>query len=212
MPMISELRSAALILTTAINLISPARVMAQGVERLLLPIATEETPGAYGAVSETWAYNDSNETVAIGPVSPVHFALAPKSVARLRPAPVPAGAAGLLLNIPSAFAENVHITTRVRDITRLTSGAGIPAVREEAFSSEPLTFLNVPLSSSSRILLRVYQIGRIRCRYRHRTVVSTKRRPSAERTALGYDKSNAGASRTTAFQSRLCDRFHRVRN
>jgi hypothetical protein len=70
-----------------------------------------------------------------------------------------ASPSGLLLYVPKTLdLKELHVNTRVRDISRVASSAGtqIPVVREGDFHSEDFLLLDIPNDARFRSNLRIY--------------------------------------------------------
>ncbi|MHB8997945.1 MAG: hypothetical protein ACYC7A_00445 [Thermoanaerobaculia bacterium] len=133
--------------------------------RVLVPVAIGEIPGAYDSVwtSKLWvrnqgateAYFFANEPcptlcptplLAAGESREVHFR------------PQPAGNPGFVMSVGSD--AKLAFNLRVQDLSRqaLTWGTEIPLVREQSFTSKPISLLNVPLDKLFRQMLRIYAL------------------------------------------------------
>jgi len=143
--------SAAAVITSAVEVESWSRV--------LLPLVGPDVHGANGALwrTETTLMIDS----AIE-VEPLHCEVI---VTCLQfPVGIPiayggiGGALGQFLHVRTADASKLHVNTRVYDVSRSTetAGAEIPIVREEDFTSEPISLLGIPVAPHYRHTLRVY--------------------------------------------------------
>jgi len=129
------------------------------IERILIPIAVSQSPGANGS---RWTsdvqYRSDSEYRFVRPVTiadwspPIHTTIQ-LPVFLLGPTDMP----GMFLDIDKRASAETHISVRVYDVSRPASGVVLPGVREEEFSSTPLQFLNVPVPSpDAAVLLRVY--------------------------------------------------------
>jgi len=139
-------------------------------EKMLIPVAVENAPGAFGALwnSDFWIQNESDGPVdviqnlcylqadprgcSIPPKVPVHRSpLVPGSSSS-----VPAR----LLFVPNARGKDVLFSLRVRDLTRgmLSGGTELPIVREKDFRTSPIRLINVPMESNFRATLRIYDV------------------------------------------------------
>ena len=70
-----------------------------------------------------------------------------------------ASPSGLLLYVPKTLdLKQLHVNSRVRDVSRAASSAGtqIPAVRESDFRSEEFLLLDIPSDARFRSNLRIY--------------------------------------------------------
>jgi len=144
-------------------------------DRILLPIATGEVPGAFGSLWRPEAVVHNGDTVARD------FDADQYCIAECPPRAMPPGQTGHVLfrgepaDNPGqiVFVEHpsnlVAFESRVQDLSRQaqTWGTEIPVVREDEFVSRPIELLNVPIDDRFRLMLRVYDIdgrsdGRVR--------------------------------------------------
>jgi hypothetical protein len=67
---------------------------------------------------------------------------------------------GIVLYAIRGTADSLHLASRIRDTSRQTETAGteVPVVRERDFRSR-LRFINVPVNSRYRVMLRLWAIG-----------------------------------------------------
>ncbi|HYC61461.1 MAG TPA: hypothetical protein VEK79_18040 [Thermoanaerobaculia bacterium] len=141
----------AAVVTTAVEVESWSRV--------LLPLVGPDVHGANGALwrTETTLLLDT----AIF-VEPLHCELVITCLQFPVGAPFAytgvAGALGQFLHMRSADKAKLHVNTRVYDVSRSTetAGAEIPIVREEDFTSGPISLLGIPVAPHYRHTLRVY--------------------------------------------------------
>lgn len=65
---------------------------------------------------------------------------------------------GALLQIPPAFAPNLHLSARLLEVSRNAqpTGVDIPIIREDQFFRRATSYLGIPSSSAVRSALRVY--------------------------------------------------------
>lgn len=139
---------------------------AQNFERVLIPVASSGTPGAYGSfwVTELTGYNRG---AAFTPVvlSPGDVCGIPEGCgdppARPRvPFVLDVGTfpMGRFIYVASEGADEVIFKLRVRDAAHPENGFGteVPVARESDFTSETMVLLNVPLVEDARTTLRVY--------------------------------------------------------
>jgi len=149
------------IVAAVFSLTLPAMAQ-QASERLLVPIASADTPGALGSLwrSEIWVRNLSNEAGFAGPVIQSHFTLGPGVTYEL---PIykspPFDPPGKFLFVSGNIADKVAISLRVSDVNSraVNEGTEIPVVREREFRAGRVVLINVPANSLSRTTLRIYQ-------------------------------------------------------
>lgn len=128
-------------------------------ERILLPLFAEQTPGAYGSLwaTEVWIYNDNDKPAGVGNLFPPDGSniLPKQSRSAVGYGPGPARSITVLAD----EAPRLHFNLRVRDRSRQaqTAGTEIPVVRESEFLSGKVILLNVPAEERFRQMLRVYQ-------------------------------------------------------
>ncbi|MEA2329503.1 MAG: hypothetical protein QOE68_4462 [Thermoanaerobaculia bacterium] len=67
---------------------------------------------------------------------------------------------GIVLYAVRGTADSLHLASRIRDTSRQaeTAGTEVPVVRERNFRSR-LSFINVPVNSRYRVMLRLWAIG-----------------------------------------------------
>jgi len=139
--------------------------LAQGVdpvyERILLPITSADTPGVFGALwtTEVWVRNDSDQPVAIFPLTITDATNPPKStwpLAIFRPPPD--APPGQFIYVSRDRADAVRFNVRVFDANQTDRGFGveIPVVRERGFFHDRLVLFNIPTGAETRAALRVY--------------------------------------------------------
>lgn len=149
-----------MILLLCAGILTP-QLGAQGLppgERMLLPVFTEQVPGAFGSLwrSELWVYNDNLESAGVGLVGDVPAKSTSGPVLGQRPTGATPGA--VMTALPH-LAAGLSFNLRVRDLSRSAESFGteIPVVRESEFFTSKVTLLNVPTDSRFRPMLRVYQ-------------------------------------------------------
>ena len=124
-------------------------------------------PGAHGSQWETSVSLATSQESASMPVpllaDPNVGCEAPtgeiESDLRYFPCPDYASPSGLLLYVPQTVPkEQLHVSARVRDITRAASSAGteIPVVRESDFTAQDIVLLDIPSDARFRSNLRIY--------------------------------------------------------
>ncbi len=148
----------------------------QTFDRILLPIATPNVPGAFGSLWMADAVVHNSDTVA-RVFDPDLRCVIPEGC----PSAVPPGQTGHIL-FRGEPAENpglimfvehpsdlMTFESRVQDLSRqaLTWGTELPVVREDAFVTRPIELLNLPIDDRFRLMLRIYDIdgrsdGRVR--------------------------------------------------
>jgi len=129
--------------------------------RVLLPIYTEDQPGALGSVwrSELWVRNESDAPIVITPSAP-HDTISPEFSVQPRVARIQVGQPpGRFLRIAGAEPEGLLFNLRVQDLSRqtLTWGTELPVVEMSEFSTERIILFNVPVEDVSRTSLRIYE-------------------------------------------------------
>ena len=139
-------------------------------EKMLIPVAVEKAPGAFGAVwsSDFWFRNESDLPVDViqnlcylqadprGCSIPGKSNVHRSSLLIGSPTNVPAR----LLFVPSERAGDILFSLRVRDLTRgmFSGGTELPIVRERDFRAKPVELINVPMESNFRATLRIYDV------------------------------------------------------
>ena len=137
-------------------------------ERILLPIFTPPSNGAYGSefVTTFSAVNTSNEAVPIAGLTrfcPIFCSISPVEVepsddANVGGAVEYSGSPGRFIYLRKSQADSLAMNLRVQDISReeLNFGTEIPIVRWSEVRSGPLTLTGVPLDVRFRQALRIY--------------------------------------------------------
>lgn len=140
-------------------------------ERLLVPIATEPLPGAFGSLweSDLWLVTTS-DNLFVGPIIdrncvqpgcgppppllPGPFDAARPTIYRTRNGEPP----GILLYVSRESADDAVFNLRVGDTNRrlVSSGVTIPVVRERDLRSSSAQLLNIVVHEHMRLRLRVY--------------------------------------------------------
>lgn len=144
-------------------------------ETILLPVLTNDTPGAFGSVWST-SFSILNRGTSpllvqgAGPSQPpLGFALPNQEDLEIPPnrtmAYVPntpvlitRGASAKLLHVDDARAADLEVNLRIQDTSRQSSSFGteIPTVRGSVAATKPIDLFLVPTVDSFRSLLRVY--------------------------------------------------------
>ena len=135
-------------------------------DRVLLPLATGEVPGAFGSRWWAEAVVHNADTVSRD------FDADQYCISECPPRAIPPGQTGHVLfrgepaDNPGqiVFVEQpsnlVAFESRVQDLSRQaqTWGTEIPVVRENQFVTRPVELLNVPVDQRFRLMLRIYDI------------------------------------------------------
>ena len=135
-------------------------------DRILLPVATGQVPGAFGSLWFSEAVVHDADTVTRD------FDADQYCIAECPPRAMPPGQTGHVLfrgepaDNPGqiVFVEQpsnlVAFESRVQDLSRQsqTWGTEIPVVRENQFVTRPVELLNVPVDQRFRLMLRIYDI------------------------------------------------------
>ena len=156
---------------TFLCLVLSRGVDAQTVERILVPLwSRTPTAGAFGALwtTEITILNASSGPVQINGIeTDCVIALCPPTP------PTPAGVTfspnlliftsevqGFFLDVPREQSDNVHFSLRVRDLSRQAEswGTEVPVVRERDFFTAGLQLLDVPVRSTFRQMIRIYDV------------------------------------------------------
>jgi len=169
-------------------------------EDVLIPILADNQfiHGAFGTTWETslWARNAGDQFAGVtqGPPSCSIGICEPQGIAAKSTVPVGNLVAPLtqiparLLHLENGTAASVFFSLRVRETsTGLQDEFEVPIVRESEFYNRPIELLNVPVASTHRIHLRVYD---------PRAIVTTKIRvdvyPMQSETLLGSEVLSVG--------------------
>lgn len=137
-------------------------------ERVLMPFVGEGTVANQYWLSQFWARNESDTPIPIFFPYPCQLGegCGPNRPGELAPHalfidPTCRGTSGVFLSIGKGRLHDLSYTLRVEDVTGLNvagvtlGGTELPLVPEDRFSST-VTLLNVPASSGTLKLLRVY--------------------------------------------------------
>ena len=151
----------------AVNSLS-AQVTGQSYARVLLPIVLKEPlSGDQGSLWTTEFSLTNTAQVGVnvfpystnttcGECSPP--AIPPGSSLRLPVVTDVSPLRGTFLYIDRAHLQDVHLSLRVRDLSRATEswGTSLPIVGEERFVSDTLTIVDIPTGAQFRQTLRIY--------------------------------------------------------
>ena len=140
-------------------------------EPLLLPIVSNQAPGAHGSlwVTEVYVHNSGTAEATVNleyctqgfclrggiGVDAGRTLLLPND--RLLGHAL-SGQPGVVVYVPKAELPRVSLNLRVRDLSRqsLTWGTELPVVRRSQYYARPFRLINVPLDERFRQTLRVY--------------------------------------------------------
>ena len=171
----------AIVILALLSLSAPLAAQAlPGYERILIPVAVRDIPGAFGSNWSTavWASN-------LAPTGRDFLAdeqcfatlCPPRYLNGLEARPVgfksqPSSNPGLVAFV-QAPSNDFFLQTLVRDTSQqaYSSGTEIPAVRETAFRGDRIRLVRVPVEARFRQLLRIYALdavpgARVRVRFR----------------------------------------------
>jgi len=141
--------------------------------RMLLPLASQDVPGANGALwrtKTTMLIADTNPAFELSPHPCEHVIFHCVGGLTLG-APFDPAQTGLLLDprgqmnggsqffyVRTENASKLRMNSRVYDVTREsdTAGSEIPIPRDDDFSDAPFSLLGIPVRAQSRYTLRVY--------------------------------------------------------
>ncbi|HXI12001.1 MAG TPA: IPT/TIG domain-containing protein [Thermoanaerobaculia bacterium] len=153
-----------------------AGVEAQEFERILVPIASSDFPGAYESfwVTRLSVYNDNDRVVQensellfYSGIFPRGSSLLPSKKATILPphalqAIRPSWQPGVIVYARKDVADGLHFSLRIRDTTRQATAYGteIPVVRERELRTGPIILLNLPVGERYRQSLRIYEVDR----------------------------------------------------
>jgi len=140
-------------------------------EEIIIPIAIQPISAAYGTrwVSDISVFNDSDDSVAIGPeicssigrayvCDPPPARVPPHSSMRIEPWSVYADYPFMILHPPADHVGNLHFTVRLRETSRDPDGPGteIPVLRTKDFQQKQVWLPSIPTSTRFRANLRVF--------------------------------------------------------
>lgn len=142
-------------------------------EQILFPIDMEDRPGAFGSLwrTDVSVWNDNEHSVHAFSVVLSYtgtLCVTPPYDCSYAPLPAKSGvvragslgrATSRFVYVQKPFADKVHFSLRVRDLSRQaeTWGAEVPVVREREAKSAPVHLLNIPLDERYRQTLRIYE-------------------------------------------------------
>ena len=146
--------------------------------RFLVPLNVARAPGAYGSIweLESWVHYAGDALAEIVPSPGICVVTCPVGLSRAvfepgwSPLPVfdfvdvPTWAeSGVLYHVDSRYAQHITFASRIRDISHEaeTTGTEVPVIREEGLSTRPVRLLNVPITASSRNMLRIYALPEV---------------------------------------------------
>lgn len=139
-------------------------------ERVLLPLAAFDVPGAFGSrwSTELWIRNDTDRPILVVPLNITDYSPPPHRDVLL-PLQMPRDAAGEFLYVDRV--DGLYLNLRVRDTTRAddTFGTELPIVREKDMLTKHAVLLPVPIDPNFRATLRIYDasfIGVVKARVR----------------------------------------------
>lgn len=153
---------ATLLVRCAVALSSAAQTTSEfEFTRVLVPIASETTPGANGSLwsSELWLHSNSDTGVDVLPLMVTDVGKFRHISLRLPILKTRAGEPpGVLLLVTENALPDVEFNLRIRDLSRQaeTWGTAIPVVPESEFKTRMISLLPVPLGSGFRTMVRVY--------------------------------------------------------
>ncbi|MEO8380404.1 MAG: hypothetical protein ABI779_12130 [Acidobacteriota bacterium] len=137
--------------------------------RFLVPLYTQDVPGAYGSVWQvrTWLHYSGNTTTLVAP-TPFCFYFECTVEGPVEPGwpavplePMPDHhESAILVHVDSRLATAFTFNSRVRDASRQgdTAGAEVPVIREDRIRNASVYLLNVPRDDQYRAMLRVYAL------------------------------------------------------
>lgn len=134
-------------------------------ERILIPITSVDTPGAFGSLwrTELWCRNDGDEPARVMPLAQSDTAFPPHTDSQL---PIFRASVGFppglfLYYVLRPAGAKLRFNLRTQDVSReaQTWGTEIPVVRENEFLNGALTLVNIPTDSPFRETLRIYALS-----------------------------------------------------
>jgi len=149
-----------LVLTVTVAALS-ATAQESEFARVLIPVHTDELPGANGSLwySDIWLHANTDQGAWILPQTVTDVGPYTHQTVRLSLYRAGAGQApGQLILVTRAALDDVQFNLRVRDLSRQgeTWGTEVPVVPEHKFLAKPVALLPVPLGSGFRSTVRVY--------------------------------------------------------
>ncbi|MEO8216628.1 MAG: hypothetical protein ABI718_06055 [Acidobacteriota bacterium] len=139
-------------------------------EKMLIPVALENSPGAFGALwsSDFWIRNDGDQSVDVIQnvcyllANPIGCTIPAKTNVHRSALPIDSASKvpAALIYVSAEGAKDVLFSLRVRNVNRasLAGGTELPVVRENEFHTTPILFINVPMESNFRPMLRIYDV------------------------------------------------------
>lgn len=156
-------------LLPSLLLVFGSLAQAQTVEKLLLPIAPQRVPGAFGS---EWVTDAVVTNMSDSPIR-VTRDLPPVCVALCTPFPIPARSTAFVTDIPrsadvrgtylfveSGRTHDLSVTLRTRDLSRQneTWGTVIPVVGADDLFAARFGLADVPVEPQFRSTLRIYDV------------------------------------------------------
>jgi hypothetical protein len=135
--------------------------------RILVPLAGPDVPGSGNSlwrVENTGIIlSDTKIETMPDPCLPPTLCEIPRRVPRSMDDFLAGGSTGSIIYVRESDAQKLRINSRVYDVARQeqTAGAEIPVVREEEFTSEPMSIVGIPVAPHYRHTLRVYDLDAI---------------------------------------------------
>lgn len=138
-----------------------AMLCAQEYQPWLIPIAADETRGAFGTVWNTKVTVVNEQSVETEPIGFI-FTFVPPGIARSQPRDlaVPGSVGeppGTIVYVRSDAADSVHMTASVRE-RGSADAVQIPVARGDAFANRTGYFLDLIRKPATRLTLRVYSL------------------------------------------------------
>ena len=126
--------------------------------RVLIPLTGEDVPGANGSLWRTdiTAIVGSDTPLSTWPSLPLRLPFDPRDEGMVDSSV----STGAFVYVTSAERRDLHLASRVYDVSRATETAGseIPIVDESRFTTSAVSLLGIPASSRYRQTLRVYEL------------------------------------------------------
>ncbi|HYI10233.1 MAG TPA: hypothetical protein VEK57_14330 [Thermoanaerobaculia bacterium] len=139
----------------------------EGWSRILVPLGGPDVPGSGNSL---WRVENTGVILADleietqpDPCPPPTLCALPTRMAFDITELLAGGSTGSIIYVRESDAHKLRINSRVYDVARQeqTAGAEIPVVRDEEFSSAPMSIVGIPVASHYRHTLRVYDIDAI---------------------------------------------------